>query len=125
MSFLEELDKLNDPEFIVENWDGYDALPLKNEAFNLCRYLVMKWSTHSDFPLPDPDPVPWNDGNISLEWDQGGKGDRNILSVIPQKDRLVYAFLGTEDNTQDHGHVDWNDTTGLEHVRQLTKVFVQ
>jgi hypothetical protein len=126
MSFAAELNKLHDPEFLVENWDGYDAPPLDPHAFTHCLALVSQWRRHSDFPLPDPDPVPCNDGNIALEWDQGGKGDRRILSVIPQSDAIIYAILDTRDTPHycDHGRVSLDDDAGIERIRQLVKRFV-
>ena len=117
-TFTKELDELRDPDLLNENWDGYDAEPLKPEAFQLCKDLMQNWRGLN------PTPIPCNDGNIALEWDKGVKGNRSILTVVPKTDGVAYGFL-SKSNAKDHGWVAWHDTAGLEKIRQLTRHFIE
>jgi len=74
-------------------WDGYDALPISQDALVLTLHLIHMLPNG----IPQPDLVPSPEGEISFEW-HSRQG--RILSVTPNNEFLVYAaFLGP-DHTQ-------------------------
>ena len=111
--------------------DFYTALEairqeVSPSAYARAKELIMRWSLHSDFPLPHPEPIPGPDGQISLKWYRpihDGLGGQ-ALYVEPTVDTLHYAFFDPETGEKDYGWVAWDDSAKLNHVRQLTKVFL-
>ncbi|MEW6246675.1 MAG: hypothetical protein AB1555_08200 [Nitrospirota bacterium] len=74
-------------------WDGYDALPISDEAVVRTLKLIQS--------LPDtiasPDLVPSPEGEISFEWHDS---QHRMVSVTPGPDRLIWAAMMSDEHAQ-------------------------
>jgi hypothetical protein len=77
-------------ECLKPNWDGYDALPVTEIAYNLARQFIVALPLGTPPPSLGADP----DGEITVEWHHS---PRRTLSVSVNPDgKLDYAaLLGT------------------------------
>ena len=75
------------------DWDGYGGAAITSEAITRTLELI------AELPemLQPPHPVPSPDGHISLQWHDK---ERRIVSVSPKEDRLVWAAVLSDDDTQ-------------------------
>lgn len=72
-----------------EGWDGYDAVPITEEAYLEARRLLLSLPITSFIPLPEVTPEP--NGTISLEW---SKGNRQIfIASVSGKHEITFAGL--------------------------------
>jgi hypothetical protein len=74
-------------ECSVENWDGYNARPIREDAFFEAEKLIKMLP--STLPMPDIAPEP--DGGISLEW---YRGVRMLIAIsLRGENDIIYAGL--------------------------------
>jgi len=80
-------------ECYESGWDGYSGSPIPHEAVVRTLRLI--------FQLPEliqpPNLVPSPSGYISFEWHDR---ERRVLSVAPKGDRLVWAAVLADNDTQ-------------------------
>lgn len=85
---LQTLDKIFE-ECSEEGWDGYDALPITQEAYIEAERLIKSLPTPSFIPMPEITPEP--NGEITLEW---SKGNRQIfVATVSGRNEITYAGL--------------------------------
>jgi len=97
---LKNLDEVYD-ECSVENWDGYNAQPVSQDAYFEASKLLKIFPTSSiSLPMPDIGPEP--DGGIGLEWykDKGFSflvsiNGKNIITYVGRFGKNKH-FYGTE-----------------------------
>lgn len=97
-----------------ENWDGYDAQPLTEDAYNeVWNFLDMIPST-----LSMPEIVPEPNGAIALEW---SKGRRSIFTISLSGNNIInYAGLFGVDQTYGVAHMlDSLPSIIVENIRRL------
>jgi hypothetical protein len=75
------------------DWDGYGAVAIAPEAVTRTLQLI------AELPelLQPPHLVPSPDGYISFQWHDS---ERRIVSVSPKEDRLVWASMLADDDSQ-------------------------
>ena len=93
MTFKDKLKQLY-TECSVEDWDGYNALPLSHEAVLIAEKLVEQLL--DVFPeLETPDLVPMPDGDLGLTWGYYKKGKYVHIYIDEEKIvRCLYADKG-------------------------------
>jgi hypothetical protein len=91
-------------ECSVEGWDGYNALPISEEAYLEARKIIQSFPITSLIPMPELTPEPT--GEIALEW---RKGSRYIL-VASVKGRSEITYAGLFGLNKTHGTEYFNDT---------------
>lgn len=75
-------------ECSAEGWDGYDAAPVSDDAYDEAKRLLESLPL-ATFPMPEIVPEP--DGGIGLEW---YKGKRQVFVVsLRRMNEIVYAGL--------------------------------
>ena len=74
-------------------WDGYDALPITEDALDRAILLINLLPDS----VPHPDLVPSPDGMIGFDW---YAGPSQTLSVTPYPDFLVFAAMLGENGTR-------------------------
>lgn len=75
------------------DWDGYGGTAISPEAVTKTLELI----TELPEMLHPPHLVPSPDGYISFQWHDR---DRRIVSVSPKEDRLVWAAILSDDDSQ-------------------------
>lgn len=113
---FQSLDKVFD-ECSEEGWDGYDALPITNDAYIEAKRLIESLPLTS---FPTPEVVPESNGEIGLEW---YRRKRLIFTVsVSGRNEIVYAGLfGTN---RAHGTEYFGDllpSVILENLKRLYK----
>lgn len=97
-------------------WDGYDALPIREEAYLEARRLIRSLPTTSFIPMPEITPEP--NGEIALEW---SKGTRQIfIASMRGNNEITYAGLFGVNKT--HGIEYFGDALPsvlLENLKRL------
>lgn len=115
----EALQSLNEvfEECSEEGWDGYDALPLTEEAFFAAIKLIKSLPV-TVFPMPEVTPEP--NGGIGFEW---YKESRLVfVASVSGKSEIIYAGLFGVNKT--HGTEYFEDSLPsiiLENLKRLYK----
>lgn len=114
-------DTLQSLDAVVEEcsepgWDGYDALPIKEEAYLEAKRLIRSLPITSFIPMPEI--TPESNGDIALEW---SKGKRLIfVASIRGENEITYAGLFGMNKT--HGTEYFGDALPsilLENLKRL------
>lgn len=90
-SLVEEVYK----ECSEEDWDGYGAKPIKEEAYLQALELVD--ALPSSLPLPEV--IPERSGDLALEWSKG----RRAVLVISVSGETVIHYAGIFGTSKIHG----------------------
>lgn len=98
----------------IPNWDGYNALPVPKEAYDLACELVKALPVE----LPSPSVGAEPDGDLTLEW---YKNQDRLISVSVSSDgRLYYAsVLG---NGRISGIINFPTEAPIELIRLINEV---
>jgi len=90
ITITEALQSLNEvfEECSEEGWDGYDALPITEEAYFEAIKLIKSLPVTS-FPMPEVTPVP--NGKIGLEWYREKR--QVFVASVSGRNEIVYAGL--------------------------------
>lgn len=72
-----------------EGWDGYEALPITEDAYFEAMKLIENLPLISWLPLPEITPEP--DGGIGLEWYTGLR--QVLVASVSGRNEIVYAGL--------------------------------
>jgi len=114
---LQSLDEVFQ-ECSEEGWDGYDALPITEDAYLETERLIKSLPLSSFIPMPEITPEP--DGGIGLEWP---KGKRLVFAVsIKGKNEIVYAGLFGMNKT--HGIEYFGDTLPSVIIENLRRLYL-
>ena len=100
-----------------EGWDGYDALPITEEAYFATIKLIK--SLHvTVFPMPEV--VPESNGEIGLEW---YRRKRLVFTVsVSGNNEIVYAGLFGTNSVHGTGYFgDLLPSVILENLKRLYK----
>ncbi|MHC4181726.1 MAG: hypothetical protein ACYSWS_02165 [Planctomycetota bacterium] len=115
----EALQSLNEvfEECSEEGWDGYDALPITEEAYFAAIKLIKSLPVTA-FPMPEVTPEP--NGEIGLEW---YREERQVfVASVSGRNEIVYAgLLGVN---KSHGTEYFGDSLPsviLENLKRLYK----
>jgi hypothetical protein len=104
-------------ECTKEGWDGYDALPITEEAYFAAIKLIKSLPVTA-FPMPEVTPEP--NGDVGLEW---YRENRLVFVVsVSGKSEIVYAGLFGANKT--HGTEYFGDSLPsiiLENLKRLYK----
>lgn len=101
-------------ECSVEGWDGYDALPIAEDACDEAKRFIR--SLPVNFPMPEIVPEP--NGGIGLEW---SKGNRLIfVAGVNGKNEIVYA--GLFGMNKSHGTEYFGDTLPQVIIENLKRL---
>ena len=77
----------------IENWDGYDAEPIRYLSQSL-QFADVLFS-ESRMLIESVDIIPENDGCLCFEW---FKSDSKFISISVKNDRLIYNYkIGDEE----------------------------
>ncbi len=115
----EALQSLNEvfEECSEEGWDGYDALPITEDAYFEAVKLI-KSLPLTAFPMPEVTPEP--NGEIGLEWYR--KERQVFVASVSGRNEIVYAgLLGVN---KSHGTEYFGDSLPsviLENLKRLYK----
>jgi len=98
------------------NWNGYDAIPMSQEAYFEARELLRM--IPSSYPMPDILPEP--NGEIGLEWYK----DKDFVFAITVggKNRITYAGLFGKDN-ETHGTEFFADSLPKVISENIERIF--
>ena len=103
-------------ECSIENWDGYEALPLKKRAVQEAESFI------SNMPMlmPIPELVPEPSGDIGFQW---SFGENRVLTVSFEGNNTVtYAcILGSSKRTK-YGTEIFNDRIPQEVVQGIEAI---
>jgi len=97
-----------------EGWDGYEALPINEDAYLEAKRLIL--SLPITIPMPEVTPEPT--GEMALEWSRGNR--RVFIASVSGKNQIVYAGLFGINKT--HGIEYFGDSLPsaiLENLRRL------
>jgi hypothetical protein len=114
----EMLDSLSDTydECSHPNWDGYDALPLTENAYEEARRFIQLLPT----TIQHPEIVPEPSGEIGFEW---RKGRRRIFAIsIDGRNKLTYAGIFGSNKT--HGTEYFGDTLPSVIIDNLKRIYI-
>ncbi|MBU2621569.1 MAG: hypothetical protein KKD92_04550 [Proteobacteria bacterium] len=101
-----------------EGWDGYNALPISEEAYLETRKLIQSLPITSFIPMPELTPEP--NGDIALEW---RNGSRNIfVASVRGRNEITYAGLFGLNKT--HGTEYFNDTLPAALLENLKRLYL-
>lgn len=103
-------------ECSTENWDGYEALPMKQEAV----LEAVRFVANMPILMPDPDIVPEPSGDIGFQWSFGE--DRILTVSFEGRNILTYAaILGSFERTK-YGKEYFNDSIPQEVVQGIEEI---
>ncbi len=101
-----------------EGWDGYDALPITEEAYLEAERLIKSLPITSFIPMPEITPEP--NGEIAFEWT---KGNRQIFVVsVSGKNEIVYAGLFGVNKT--YGTEYFGDSLPSRLIENLRRLYL-
>jgi hypothetical protein len=103
-------------ECSAPGWDGYDALPIREEAYLETKRLIRSLPMTSFMPMPEITPEP--NGEIALEWSKGVR--RIFVASMSGNNEITYAGLFGMNKT--HGTEYFGDALPavlLENLRRL------
>jgi hypothetical protein len=114
----EVLQSLNEvfEECSEEGWDGYDALPLTEEAYYATIKLIKSLPVTS-FPMPEV--TPESNGEIGLEWFRGKSQVFN--ASVSGRNEIVYAGLFGANKV--HGTEYFGDFLPLAILENLKRLY--
>lgn len=116
-SVLQSLDTIID-ECSDPGWDGYDAQPIREEAYIETRRLIRSLPTTSFIPMPDITPMP--NGEIALEWSKGKR--RIFVASVSGNNELTYAGLFGMNKA--HGTEYFGDTLPSVLLENLKRIYL-
>lgn len=103
-------------ECSTENWDGYEALPIKKQAVMEAERFV----TNMPIFVPDPEIVPEPSGDIGFQWSFGE--DRILAVSFEGRNIVTYAaILGSSERTK-YGKEIFNDSIPQEVVQGIEEI---
>lgn len=103
-------------ECSTENWDGYEALPIKEQAFLEAQRFVASMPIF----IPDPEIVPEPGGDIGFQWSFGE--DRILTVSFEGKNTLTYtAILGSFERTR-YGKEKFNNSMPQEVFQGIEEI---
>lgn len=116
----EALQSLNEvfEECSEEGWDGYDALPITEDAYIEAIRFIESLPLTSFIPMPEIVPEP--SGEIGLEWYRGKR--QVFVASVRGRNEIVYA--GLFGVNKPHGTEYFGDTLPsviLENLKRLYK----
>ena len=98
-----------------QGWDGYDALPIAEDACDEAKRLIKSLPVS----LPMPEIIPEPSGGIGLEW---SKGNRLVfVASVSGKNEIVYAGLFGMNNS--HGTEHFGDSLPSAIVENLKRLY--
>ncbi len=100
-----------------EGWDGYDALPITEEAFFEARKLINSLPVIS-FSMPEVIPEP--NGEIGLEWCR----EKRLVFVASVSGRNEIVYAGLFGTNKTHGTEYFGETLPsiiLENIKRIFK----
>lgn len=101
-----------------EGWDGYDALPITEEAYLEAERLIKSLPITSFIPMPEITPEP--NGDIALEW---SKGNRQIfIASVSGENEITYAGLFGVNKT--YGTEYFGDSLPLKLIENLRRLYL-
>ena len=102
-------------ECSIEGWDGYNSLPVSEEAYFEAKKIILSLPLNA---FSAPEIVPESNGGIALEW---YKSKRYIFVVsVCGKNELVYAGLfGTNKINGTEYYNDIIPTTVIDNLKRL------
>lgn len=101
-----------------EGWDGYDALPISEEAYLETRRLLESLPLTSFIPMPEIIPEPT--GEIGLEWSKGP--DMVFVISVRGKNEIVYAGLFGRNKT--HGIEYFSESLPPVIIENLKRLYL-
>ncbi|MEC4685094.1 MAG: hypothetical protein VST71_05105 [Nitrospirota bacterium] len=101
-----------------EGWDGYDALPISEEAYLEARRLLESLPLTSFIPMPEIIPEPT--GEIGLEWSKGP--DMVFVISVRGKNEIVYAGLFGKNKT--HGIEYFSESLPAVIIENLKRLYL-
>ncbi|VAX29660.1 hypothetical protein MNBD_NITROSPIRAE03-84 [hydrothermal vent metagenome] len=101
-----------------EGWDGYDALPISEEAYLETRRLLESLPLTSFIPMPEIIPEPT--GDIGLEWSKGP--DMVFVISVRGKNEIVYAGLFGRNKT--HGIEYFSESLPPVIIENLKRLYL-
>jgi hypothetical protein len=105
-------------ECSAPNWDGYDAQPIREEAYVEAYRLILSLPTTSFIPMPDITPMP--NGDIALEWSKGSR--RTFVASVSGHNEITYAGLFGVNTT--HGTEYFGDTLPSVMLEYLKRIYL-
>jgi hypothetical protein len=114
---LQSLDEIVE-ECSRPGWDGYDALPITEDAYLEARRLIRCLPLISFIPMPDITPEP--NGGIALEWSKGTR--RIFVASIGGKNEITYAGLFGMNKT--HGTEYFGDALPSVFLENLKRLYI-
>ena len=100
-----------------EGWDGYDALPITEDAYFEAKKLIECLPLTSSIPMPEIVPEP--SGEIGLEW---SRGKRQVFVVsVSGSNEIIYAGLFGTNKT--HGVEYFGDSLPSMIIENLIRLY--
>ncbi|MFQ5787652.1 MAG: hypothetical protein ACE5H1_06690 [Thermodesulfobacteriota bacterium] len=115
----EALQSLNEVvmECSEKGWDGYDARPIAEAAYNDARRLIENLPLTSFIPMPEIIPEPG--GEIGLEWSKGSR-QVFVVSVIGDNEVIYAGLFGTN---KTHGTEYFGDSLPSIVIENLKRLY--
>lgn len=114
---LQALDVIYE-ECSEEGWDGYDAIPITEDAYNEASRLIMTLPVTSFIPMPDITPEP--DGSIALEWSK----DKHKIFVVSVRGKNEIVYAGIFGLNKTHGIEYFGDSLPLIIIENLKRLYL-
>jgi len=111
---LEELLKLKDETSVI-NWDGYGAVALNNESFQVSE----KFALSLPFDTPIPNVYAMATGEVVFEW---YRGKRQLFSVMVGGDSTL-SYAGLFGTDTDFGTVHFDEKIPLILISNIQRVY--
>lgn len=105
-------------ECSVPEWDGYDALPIREAAYLEAQRLIRSLPTVSFIPMPEITPIP--NGEIALEWT---RGPRRILVVTTSGNNEI-TYAGLFGMNKVHGTEYFGDSLPTVLLENLKRIYL-
>ncbi len=99
-----------------EGWDGYDALPITEEAYFEAIKLIKSLPVTA-FPMPEV--VPESNGEIGFEWYRENR--LVFVASVSGKSEIVYAGMFGANKT--HGTEYFGDLLPTEILEKLKRLY--
>ncbi len=99
-----------------EGWDGYEARPITEDAYNEAKRLIESLPLTS---IPMPEIIPEPSGEIALEWSRGKR--QVFVASVSGKKEIVYAGLFGTNKT--HGTEYFGDLLPLEIIKNIRRLY--
>jgi len=113
---LQSLDEVF-KECSKEDWDGYGAFPITEDAYLETQRLIKSLPLTSFIPMPEITPEP--DGSIGIEWSTGNR--LIFVASVSGKNEIVYAGIFGMNKT--HGSEYFGDSLPSAIIENLRRMY--